>query len=185
MGRWDDLGFELACDGYGSIPAKVMFVGISAGRRGALISKVPLTKDGSGRLFQRCLKELGLSESDEFSWTPVLKDCYITNLVKGRCLTPEGLNRLPTTEEIEYWFPRFMDEYRAVRPRSILALGSLVFREIARRGPIESVDNLPGPLALLRQVKHPRWYTSHGALSSPLSKAFLDMTLEYRMALPQ
>ncbi len=175
-------GFELACEGYGCIPARYLFVGISAGRLGALVSKVPLTRDASGRVFQRCLKELGLSESDESCEAPILKDAYVTNLVKGRCLTEGGLNRLPTVQEIDYWFPAFMEEYIRVRPERILALGHLVFQEIARRGPIERVGELPSPLGLLREVRHPRWFQSHGALK-PLSKAFLDMCLEYRMAL--
>src|SRR5712692_7170182 len=55
--------FDRACEGYGSSPAKFMFVGISAGRLGARITKVPFTKDASGRIFQRCLGRLGLSKT--------------------------------------------------------------------------------------------------------------------------
>jgi uracil-DNA glycosylase len=172
-----------------------MFVGISAGRRGALISKVPLTRDASGRIFQRCLKELGLSETGEFSEKPVLRDAYITNLVKGRCIGMKGLNRLPTSIEVDYWFPRFLDEYLKVKPKIVVALGEFVFREASLRIPdigprsLEWEDRCrkagvePWLGAKLMRVRHPRYFQSRGALAGPLSKAFLDMTLEYRLAL--
>jgi uracil-DNA glycosylase family 4 len=153
-----------------------MFVGISAGRRGALLSKVPLTKDASGRIFQRALKELGLSESDEFSEAPKLKDCYVTNLVKGRCLTPEGNNRLPVLKEIEFWWPRFLEELSTVKPDRILALGDLVADTLGRKLSLDQ-------LRRVSKVKHPRFYASQGALSHQLTKAFLDMTFAYRLAI--
>jgi hypothetical protein len=95
-----------------------MFVGISAGRLGALVSKVPFTKDASGRIFQRCLNRLGLSESDEFSLKPQLRDCYVTNLVKSRVLTSKGLNRLPTVREMLDWLPCFIIDDRAIHHTS-------------------------------------------------------------------
>jgi len=170
------LSYEEACQGYGQAPAEFMFVDISAGRLGALKTKVPLTKDASGRLFQRALKELGLSESDEFSENPVIKNCYVTNLVKGRCLTPTGKNRLPTLKEIEYWWPSFVDEVIKVNPRRILALGDLVWETMYRKWHVEMLHRVV-------RVKHPRWYASHGALKSGLNKPFLDMTFTYRMAM--
>lgn len=171
------MAYETACEGYGSVPARFMFVGISAGRLGALVSKVPLTRDSSGRIFQRCLRELGLSESDEFSEKPVLKDCYVTNLVKGRCLTPYGLNRLPTPKEVEFWWPRMISEIATVRPRRVIALGDLVWRTLERKG-VRPV----GYRGLLTVVKHPRWFHSHGALRQG-SPAFDDMVKEYKAAL--
>lgn len=165
-----EMAFKLECDGYGSIPAKVMFVGISAGRRGALITKVPLTKDASGRIFQRCLRELGLSDSDEFSVTPTLKDCYITNLVKGRCLTKNGLNRLPTIKEREYWIPYFIEECKKVNPQIVVALGEFVWKRLRNLIPVVIL------------VKHPRWYQAHGALKTE-SLAFKQMVTDYRNAI--
>jgi len=47
-----DPAFEEACEGYGTIPADFMFVGISAGRLGALKTKTPFTKSASGRIMQ-------------------------------------------------------------------------------------------------------------------------------------
>ncbi len=151
-----------------------MFVGISAGRLGALVSKVPLTRDASGRIFQRCLKELGLSESDEFSESPVLNDCYITNLVKGRCLSEKGLNRLPTDKEVAFWWPRMASEIVMVRPFRIVALGDFVWRRLQRKGV--RTTGYGGPLTM---VYHPRWYASKGALKTG-SPAFDRMVEDYR-----
>jgi len=164
-------GLELECDGYGCVPSYFMFVGISAGQRGALISKVPLTKDASGRIFQRCLKVLDLSESDEYSVSPKLK-CYVTNLVKSRILTKEGKNRLPTQREMIDWLPYFEKEVEKVQPKKIVALGSLVAEFLRRNGFRH----------LVIEVKHPRWYQAHGALSLG-SSAFEDMVRDYKQIL--
>ncbi len=159
---------KLECDGYGKVPSDLMFVGISAGQRGALITKVPLTKDASGRIFQRCLSRLGLSESDEFSTEPVLH-CYITNLVKSRVLTKKGLNRLPTQREMIDWLPYFEREVEKVQPKRIIALGSLVAGFLKRNGFHK----------ITVEAKHPRWYQSHGALAIG-SPAFEEMVKQYQ-----
>ena len=162
-----EQAFQTWCEGYGCIPADFMFVGISAGRLGALQTKVPFTKDASGRLLQRCLYQLSLSETgDEFSLQPVLVNCYITNFVKGRCLTDEGLNRLPTLKEFLFWAPTFANEVERVKPKQILCLSSQVFNLVRFRYP-----------SLAKQLKHPRWYQSHGALSN--HQAFAKMVEDY------
>lgn len=171
------LAYVEACKGYGRIPAKYMFVGITAGRLGALKTTVPFTKDASGRIFLRCLKVIGFSKSDEFSLKPELVDCYITNLVKGRCLTKEGLNRLPTQDEIAFWFTELNNELWNVRPQFIAALGGLVFSELMHRH--EHYNYIGWKLIPL---KHPRWYQSHGALA-PNSPAFEKMVSDYEEAL--
>ena len=164
--KMSEQGLELWCDGYGIIPADNMFVGISAGRLGALQTKVPFTKDASGRLLQRCLRELGLSNSDELSLKPDLWNCYITNLVKGRCLTDEGLNRLPTMKEVLFWLPHFVSEVEKVKPKVILCLSQSVYQTVRFRYP-----------RIARPLKHPRWYQAHGALSN--QKAFRTMVFDY------
>lgn len=165
------MGVNLECDGFGCVPADIMFVGISAGRLGALITKVPLTKDASGRVFQRCLGKLGFSESDEFSLSPTLKNCYVTNLVKSRVLTKEGLNRLPTTKEVYEWLPYLRAEIDKVQPKKVFALGSFVAHHLRCFAGI-----------CLIQIKHPRWYQAHGALN-PDSQAFHKMVEEYKTAI--
>ena len=167
------------CDGYGCVPAKFMFVGISAGRLGALISKVPFTKDASGRIFQRCLNRLGLSKSDEFSLKPELVDCYITNLVKGRCLTDEGLNRLPTSEEIDYWIPHLVGEIKRVQPKLILALGGLVYDAfVLKMNNVSTLGEIGYPFKVVF-LNHPRAYQARGALAKD-SMSFRRMVSDYR-----
>ena len=145
---------ELECDGYGCTPARFMFIGLSAGKLGALITKVPFTKDGSGRLLQRTLGVLGFSKSNEFSIKPELTDVYITNLAKGRYLDQKGNNRLPTKDEIYDWFPYLENEIQKVKPFAIIALGKLVY------------DNLTENYPNVIYAKHPRWYYSHGGVNA-------------------
>ena len=158
---------KLECDGYGDIPAKFMFVGLSAGKLGALITKVPFTKDGSGRLLQRTLGSLGFSNSDEFSIKPELNDVYITNIAKGRYLDQKGNNRLPTEKEIIDWSDYISHEIEIVMPEKIVALGKLVY------------DNLVGLYSDVVYAKHPRWYFSHGGIKAG-SKASDQMIKDYR-----
>lgn len=157
------------CDGYGCVPAAWMFVGISAGKLGSLVTKVPFTKDASGRIFQRCLNRLGLSKSDEVSLQPELINCYITNLVKSRVLTEDDLNRLPTKREMIDWLPYFREEVKKVKPKKIFALGSVVG---------DFLKKTEGHYFCI-VLKHPRWYQSHGALKAN-SKAFEEMVTDYR-----
>lgn len=142
------------CDGYGCVPARFMFVGLSAGKLGALITRVPFTKDGSGRLLQRTLGVLGFSKSNEFSIKPELNDVYITNLAKGRYLDKKGNNRLPTKDEIYDWYPFLENEIAKVKPFAIIALGKLVYEVLN--------DAYPNVIS----AKHPRWYYSHGAVKA-------------------
>lgn len=158
---------ELECDGYGDVPAKFMFVGLSAGKLGALITKVPFTKDGSGRLLQRTFGALGLSKSDEFSIKPDLKKVYVTNLAKGRYLDEKGNNRLPTDDEIYDWYPYIEDEISLVEPKAIIALGKLVYATLD--------DAYPNVI----YAKHPRWYFSHGGIKDG-SKASNQMINDYK-----
>lgn len=156
----------LECDGYGDVPAKYMFVGLSAGKLGALITKVPFTKDGSGRLLQRTLGSLGFSQSDEFSIKPRLNQVYITNLAKGRYVDDKGNNRLPTNDEVYDWFPYLEHEISIVKPLAIITLGKLVFDSIH-----DNYDNVI-------YAKHPRWYFSHGGVKQG-SKASTQMLKDY------
>jgi len=162
-----------ACVGYGSCPADYMFVGISAGRLGALVTRVPFTKDASGRIFQRCLRRLGLSESDERSLKPKLRNTYVTNLVKSRVVTAKGLNRIPTPKEIEAGVPVFLKEIADVKPRLVFCLGVLVYERVR--------DLKLGGKPVVVRLNHPRWYQAHGALAEG-SAAFERMVGDYRSA---
>lgn len=171
----EDAAFEKWCEGYGSKPAQYMFVGISAGRLGAIKTRVPFTKDTSGRLLQRCLGKLGLSKSDEYSIEPNLTNTYITNFVKGVCLTDQRLNRIPTEKTFEFWWPTLKEEIEEVKPKIILALGKIVFEHL-KIHPFTS-----SAATEIKYVKHPRWYASHGALANETK--FNQMVEDYSKAL--
>lgn len=160
-----------SCEGFGVISPKFMFVGISAGKLGALKTSVPFTKDGSGRMLQRTLKALGLSKSDEFSLKPELVDCWITNLVKGRILDDKGNNRLPNQAEINYWWKDFVTEFETVNPQTIIAVGKLVYDMIRNNMSYHIQKDV-------RMVMHPRWYFSHGGIKNG-SKASIQMIKDY------
>jgi uracil-DNA glycosylase family 4 len=169
----------MSCKGYGQTPADFMFMGISAGKLGALKTEVPLTKDNSGRIFQRMLGQLGLSKSDESSIKPVLVNCYITNFVKGRILDKEGNNRLPTNAEFAYWKDQVQDEVDSVKPKIIIALGELVFTQL-------KYYDIGYHGCEIKKARHPRWYASHGALSVAFPKgkqAFEQMVKDYKALL--
>lgn len=164
-----------SCEGFGVKDCRFMFVGISAGKLGALKTNVPFTKDGSGRMLQRTLKALGLSKSDEFSLKPELVDCWITNLVKGRILDDKGNNRLPNQIEINYWWNDFVNEFETVNPKTIVAVGKLVYDMIRNNMSYHIQKDV-------RVVMHPRWYFSHGGIKDG-SKASLQMIQDYRKVL--
>lgn len=164
-----------SCEGYGCINPRFMFVGISAGKLGALKTNVPFTKDGSGRMLQRTLKALGLSKSDELSLKPELVDCWVTNLVKGRILDEKGNNRLPNQKEINYWWNDFVTEFETVKPQTIVAVGKLVYDMIRNNMSYHIQKDV-------RLVMHPRWYFSHGGIKEG-SKASLQMIEDYRQVL--
>lgn len=167
-----------ACKGYGCIPAKFMFVGISAGKLGALKTEVPFTKDMSGRLFQRALYELGLSKTaDEKTLKPELVDCYVTNLVKGRILDENGNNRLPTHEEVLFWLPKLQEEIGHVQPNVLVGLGKLVTYYLQKSF---QVGVLLAPVGMkLTELKHPRAYGSKGAIG--FTKAWDEMKADYQV----
>lgn len=166
------------CDGYGDPHADVLFIGISAGRLGALKTWVPFTRDASGRLMQRYLYATGFSRTrDDKTSEPNLQGAWLTNFVKGQCLTAKGLNRLPTHAEFEFWWPSLYDEIQLVQPKAILALGNLVYTKLLHfAGGTSFLTSFR-----VRGVNHPRWYTSHGALSEG-SPWFSHMVQEYNNA---
>lgn len=171
-----------ACKGYGCIPAKIMLIGISAGKLGALQTEVPFTKDMSGRLLQRTLYRIGLSKTaDEKTFAPELVNCYITNLVKGRILDDNGNNRLPYPSEVAYWIPKLQEEIKTVRPKIIIALGQFVWDAM-------NYYQAQGMLSFnvgtyFRKANHPRGYGSRGAISTSSPKgiaSFERMVADYR-----
>lgn len=161
------------CDGIGDRDSpKHMLVGMCGGRLGCIQTGVPFTRDGSGRLLIRVLKELGYTSSFERDEKPEYHNVYVTNLVKGVILNECGNNRVPNETEIEYWLPSFLNEVNFVKPKHTVAIGSVVFSTLLR---VDSGDIHPPLLS----VRHPSYYLRNGALGKA-NQAWKDMLEEYK-----
>lgn len=111
--------------GYGDVPARTLFVGEAPGYLGADRTGVPFTGDRSGRRLQALLIAVGLSlEVDPAVERPVLRDAYVTNVV--RCNPPA--NRNPTAAEVASCTPYLHTEIMRVRPQVVVALGAVATR---------------------------------------------------------
>ena len=113
--------------GFGQIPAGFMFIGLSPGRNGADVTGIPFTRDPSGILFQEAMKKAGFSlgvASDGYA--PILRDAYVTNLVKCNPRDQKGNNRAPSKGEIQNCLRYLRIERELVRPRVIVTLGKYV-----------------------------------------------------------
>jgi uracil-DNA glycosylase len=105
------LSRRQAVPGNGSIPSRVLFVGLAPGRNGADITGIPFTRDPSGILFREMLLQVCI---DNF---------FITNLVKCNPQDNRGRNRHPSTNEIQNCKPYLDAEIMMVNPDVIVTLG--------------------------------------------------------------
>ena len=124
--------------GYGCLNADIMFVGLAPGRLGAGYTGVPFTQDASGCLFQRGLINSGLSnEKDDDVIKPVLKDVYVTNLVKCNPYKKIGrdnkINRDPNDDEINNCYPYLEHEIKSVNPKIVVMLGKIVTKYVLEK----------------------------------------------------
>ncbi|MGH7781723.1 MAG: uracil-DNA glycosylase [Candidatus Binataceae bacterium] len=105
--------------GDGDAPALVAFVGIAPGRRGGDRTGIPFSGDRSGDLLRRMLARAGLHS------------VFITNLVRCNPRDAGGRNRDPDAREIANCRAHLARELVIVRPRIIVCLGRLAWRELA------------------------------------------------------
>ena len=102
-----DLCEELArnrttiVNGYGDFQATALYIGEAPGVLGANITGVPFTRDRSGVLLQKMLHKIGMNKTDPRCERPVLKDAYITNIVRCNPRNKDKTNRTPTRREIQ------------------------------------------------------------------------------------
>ncbi len=105
--------------GDGAAPASVMFVGIAPGRFGGDRSGIPFSGDRSGNLLRAMIARAGLSA------------VFITNLVRCNPRDERGRNRDPSAREIANCREHLAAEIAMVRPRVIVCLGRMAWRQIA------------------------------------------------------
>ena len=142
--------------GDGAVPARVMFVGIAPGRFGGDLTGVPFSGDRSGKLLRAMFVKSGI------------EDAFITNLVRCNPRDERGRNRDPIAEEIDSCRRHLDAEIALVRPRVIVCLGAMAWRQLAGRDvPFEptrpKIRELAG--ALLYPMYHPG-YVVRGAYAA-------------------
>ena len=107
--------------GDGAVPARVMFVGIAPGRFGGDITGIPFSGDRSGILLRTMIARAGI------------EDAFITNLVRCNPRDECGRNRDPLVDEIDNCRKHLDAEIAMVRPRIIVCLGAMAWRQLAGR----------------------------------------------------
>jgi uracil-DNA glycosylase family 4 len=144
--------------GDGAVPARVMFVGIAPGRFGGDITGVPFSGDRSGILLRNMIARAGIEK------------VFITNLVRCNPRDERGRNRDPRAEEIDNCRRHLDAEIAMVRPRIVVCLGAMAWRELAGR---ETVFDPTRPQihehngAILYPMYHPG-YVIRGAYDARL-----------------
>ncbi len=167
---------DRCCNGIGDKnQPKYMIVGMCGGRLGCIRTGIPFTKDGSGKLFIRAMKELGFTKSNEWDLDPVYENVYVTNLVKGTILADDGFNRNPTDSEIAYWWSEFIDEVVTIKPEHIVAVGNLVYGYLKDSHKFSDIHDI-------WHIKHPSYYLRHGALGKA-RPAWNEMLEEYTLVI--
>ncbi|HEX3409607.1 MAG TPA: uracil-DNA glycosylase [Candidatus Binataceae bacterium] len=141
--------------GAGVIPAVIAFVGLAPGRFGGDRTGIPFSGDRSGELLRRMILRANL------------RGVFITNVVRCNPRDSRGRNRDPSAREIGNCRSHLQAELALARPRIVVGLGRIAWRELAGRGspfsPLRAapmqVDNL-----LLFPMYHPA-YVIRGAYS--------------------
>jgi DNA polymerase len=107
--------------GDGAVPAQVMFVGIAPGRFGGDVTGIPFSGDRSGVLLRMMIARSGI------------EDAFITNLVRCNPRDERGRNRDPDASEIRNCRRHLDAEISMARPRIIVCLGAMAWRQLAGR----------------------------------------------------
>jgi uracil-DNA glycosylase family 4 len=107
--------------GDGAVPAQVMFVGIAPGRFGGDITGIPFSGDRSGILLRSMITRASI------------EDAFITNLVRCNPRDERGRNRDPRADEIDNCRKHLDAEMAMARPRIIVCLGAMAWRQLAGR----------------------------------------------------
>lgn len=106
----------------GSPGAPVMFIAEAPGRRGGEVTGVPLSRDQSGRRFERLLSLAGLERAGVF----------ITNAVLCNPRSPAGGNRPPSAVELAHCSSWLATQIALVDPRVVVTLGATALGALSR-----------------------------------------------------
>ena len=103
--------------GHGAAPATVAFVGLAPGRLGGDRTGIPFSGDRSGELLRLMIARADLGR------------VFITNVVRCNPRDGRGRNRDPSAREIANCRDHLAAELAAVRPRVVVCLGAVAWRE--------------------------------------------------------
>ncbi len=174
---------------FGTLPAKLLIVGLAPGAHGANRTSRMFTGDDSGLWLYRALHKAGFAETE--GCTEVgdnrLIDCAITAVT--HCAPP---GNKPAPDEIRNCEPYLLDTLKTAKPKVILALGSIAWdASLKALEKVHGVDfgrgaarpafrhgarvTVPGIVELLASYHVSRQNTNTGRLTVPmLDKIFLD-----------
>jgi uracil-DNA glycosylase len=107
--------------------ARLLFVAEAPGRRGAELSRVPLSRDQTGRLFEQRLALAGLARGEIF----------ISNAVLCNPRDVRGLNRTPTRAEQRACAHWLAETIALLDPLVVVTLGAVALDAVARIAPHE------------------------------------------------
>jgi DNA polymerase len=128
--------------GHGAAPAIVAFVGIAPGRLGGDRTGIPFSGDRSGNLLRAMIR------------AAAIRRVFITNLVRCNPRDARGRNRDPRAREIANCRSHLLAELESVRPRIVVALGRLAWRELAGRAASFDPES-PAPVIANGSLTHP------------------------------
>jgi uracil-DNA glycosylase len=130
------------------VTAPVVFVGIAPGRFGGDRTGLPFSGDRSGILLRRMIHEIGL------------RRVFITNLVRCNPRDARGRNRDPDAREVANCRDYLEAELALVRPRLVVCLGRIAWRELAgRAAPFEPAE--PRPLTVNGLRLYPMYHPGY------------------------
>jgi DNA polymerase len=106
--------------GHGAVPARIAFVGLAPGRLGADRTGIPFSGDRSGELLRGMIARAGL------------RRLFITNRFDATRATPAAAIAIRGAREIANCSGHLAAELALVRPRVVVCLGAVAWRELAR-----------------------------------------------------
>ena len=148
--------------------ARVMFIAEAPGRRGAEVSRVPLSRDQTGRLFERRLALAGLTRADVF----------ITNAVLCNPRDLRGLNRTPSRAEQTSCAHWLAETIALLDPAVVVALGAVALGALGRIAPhgLRLREAVGAPVAWCGRLLVPLYHPSPRA---GLSRAYADQDADF------
>jgi DNA polymerase len=149
--------------GHGAAPATVAFVGLAPGRLGGDRTGIPFSGDRSGELLRLMIARADLGR------------VFITNVVRCNPRDARGRNRDPSAREIANCRDHLAAELAAVRPRVVVCLGAVAWREMAgREAPFRPrrPAALGGNGLLLYPMYHPAYVVRGAYLARAYARDF-------------